>query len=180
MQWLSPRDFGSYELLLLLATATVSLTDCCDRLIRVQHCTCQTSYHHRLWVPQTSLSSQVLYHSRSGFLDLATWGLALSVLCCNLAMMSPSGIERLQRSFTRSLLFNGLYRRTWVSQYLNNKPFWILLKQKWWGVSRITWTICKSFITFLKVGWSCGVSRGPINSIKALKALSEVIISTIS
>jgi len=76
----------------------ISLTDCGCRLIRIQRCTCQTSYHHRHWVLLTSLSSQALYRSRLGFSDSATWGLALSTLCYSLVMMSPSGIERLPRS----------------------------------------------------------------------------------
>ena len=29
--------------------------------------------------------------------------------------------------------------------YQKGKPFWILLKQRWWGVSGISWTICKLF-----------------------------------
>jgi len=36
----------------------------------------------------------------------------------------------------------------WVSQYQKDKPFWILLKQRWWGGSGINWTICKSFASY--------------------------------
>ena len=42
--------------------------------------------------------------------------------------------------------FNGLFSRTtWVGRYQKDKPFSILLKQRWWGGSGIRWTICKSF-----------------------------------
>ena len=52
------------------------------------------------------------------------------------------------RTHTHTLTqsFNGLfYRTTWVGRYQKDKPFWILLKQRWWGGSGISWTICKSF-----------------------------------
>ena len=32
-----------------------------------------------------------------------------------------------------------------VAWYRKNKPFQILLKQRWWGGSGISWTTCKSF-----------------------------------
>ena len=42
--------------------------------------------------------------------------------------------------------FNGLLSRTtWVGRYQKDKPFWILLKQRWWGGSGISQTVCKSF-----------------------------------
>ena len=34
---------------------------------------------------------------------------------------------------------------TWVSRYQKDKPFWILLKQRWWGGIGISWTVCKLF-----------------------------------
>ena len=47
---------------------------------------------------------------------------------------------------THTQSFNGLFSRTtWVGQYQKDKPFWILLRQRWWGGSGISWTICKSF-----------------------------------
>jgi len=41
--------------------------------------------------------------------------------------------------------FDDLFSRTtWVSQCAKDKSFWVLLKQRWWGGSGISWTICKS------------------------------------
>ena len=84
--------------------------------------------------------------------------------------------------------------RTWVGRYQKDKPFWIFLKQRWWGDSGISRIICKSFAlrseqintpslaaphysSFLWVGCS---SCHPTNSIRAMRAhyywqLSEVI-----
>ena len=46
---------------------------------------------------------------------------------------------------THTQTFNGLFSRTtWVGRYQKDKPFWILLKQRWGG-SGISRTICKSF-----------------------------------
>ena len=45
------------------------------------------------------------------------------------------------------LFYSPLSRTTRVSRYENDKPFWILLKQIWWGSSSITWTIC-SYTSF--------------------------------
>ena len=73
---------------------------------------------------------------------------------------------------------------TGVRRYQKNKPFWILLKQRQWGSSGISWTICKSFAprsrqmtmpaprhsSFLWAGYSC---CRPTNSIKALRASIE-------
>ena len=75
------------------------ITSTCShcRLIRVQRCTCPTSYHHRRWVLQMSSSSPAPCHSRLGSLVSATWVLVSSMLCCSLATMSLSGIERRQR-----------------------------------------------------------------------------------
>ena len=42
-------------------------------------------------------------------------------------------------------IWSPFYRTTWVIQYQKYKPFWILLKQRWWGGSDISCTICKSF-----------------------------------
>ena len=42
-------------------------------------------------------------------------------------------------------LYDPLSRTTQVSRYQKDKPFWILLKQRWWGGSGISWTICKLF-----------------------------------
>ena len=41
--------------------------------------------------------------------------------------------------------YDPLSGTTQVSQYQKGKPFWILLKQRWWGGSGISWTICKLF-----------------------------------
>ena len=70
---------------------------------------------------------------------------------------------------------------TQVSRYQKDKPFWILLKQRWWCDSDINWTICKSSalcsgqITILALHhspflWAGCSSCCPTNSIKALKA----------
>ena len=41
--------------------------------------------------------------------------------------------------------YDPLSGTTQVSRYQNDKPFWILLKQTWWGGSGISWSICKLF-----------------------------------
>ena len=41
--------------------------------------------------------------------------------------------------------YDPLSGTTQVSRYQKDKPFWILLKQTWWGGSGIRWTICKLF-----------------------------------
>ena len=38
--------------------------------------------------------------------------------------------------------YSPLSRTTWVSLYQKDKPLW--MKQRWWGGSGISWTICKS------------------------------------
>jgi len=38
--------------------------------------------------------------------------------------------------------YDPLSKTTLVSRYQKDKPFWILLKQTWWGGSGISWTIC--------------------------------------
>jgi len=41
--------------------------------------------------------------------------------------------------------YDPLSGTTRVSRYEKDKPFWIMLKQRWWGGSSISWTICKLF-----------------------------------
>ena len=41
--------------------------------------------------------------------------------------------------------YDPLSGTTQVSRYQKDKPFWILLKQTWWGSSGISWTICTLF-----------------------------------
>ena len=43
------------------------------------------------------------------------------------------------------LFYDPLSGTTRVSQCQKDKPFWILLKQRRWGGSGISWTICKLF-----------------------------------
>ena len=75
--------------------------------------------------------------------------------------------------------FNVLLRTTGVSRYQMDKPFWILLKQRWWGGGGISCTICKSFAPRSRqiitpaahhsVFRARCTSCHPTNSIKALK-----------
>ena len=52
----------------------------------------------------------------------------------------------LGQTHTHTQSFNSLFSRTtWVGRYQKDKPFWILLKQRWWGGSGISQTTCKSF-----------------------------------
>ena len=41
------------------------------------------------------------------------------------------------------LLLSGTAR---LSQYLKDKPFWILMKWRWWGGNGVSWIVCKSFV----------------------------------
>ena len=83
------------------------------------------------------------------------------------------------------MLLSGTTR---MSRY-QDKPFWILLfKQRWWGGSGISCTICKSFAfrswqigmpaprhpSLLRTGCS---SCCPTNSVKALKATFRVRVN---
>ena len=84
-------------------------------------------------------------------------------------------------------LFPGLPRRASTRKV---KPIWSLLKQETVSGSGIRWAICKSAprfrqITmppphrsvFLQAGWP---SCRPTNSVKALKSLKKLIISTVN
>jgi len=52
---------------------------------------------------------------------------------------------RCQLILLLQLFYDPLSRTTWVSRYQKDKPFWILLKQRWWGGSGTSLTICKLF-----------------------------------
>ena len=50
------------------------------------------------------------------------------------------------KTHTHTQPLNGLFSRTiWVGRNQKDKPFWIFLKQRWWGGNGIGWNIRRSF-----------------------------------
>ena len=67
---------------------------------------------------------------------------------------------------THTQSFNGSFSRTtWVGGYQKDKQFWILLKQRWWGGSGISQTICKSICTSLQT--DNHASTSPLTFLRA-------------
>ena len=48
-------------------------------------------------------------------------------------------------NYNKNIRLTAFFQGKWVGQCRTDIPFWILVKQKWWGSSGISWTICKSF-----------------------------------
>ena len=84
------------------------------------------------------------------------------------------------------LFYDPLSGTTQVSRYQKDKPFWILLKQTWWGGNGNSWTICKLFAfapednhastSSVRFLWAGCPSWHPTNSVEALKATSNTIV----
>ena len=78
-----------------------------------------------------------------------------------------------------------LSRTTQMCRYWKGKPFWIVLKQSWWGCNGISWTICKSFAPLSRQTtipsphhssflWAGCFSCNPANSVKATWVMIQV------